>query len=121
MQADTTNIIPVNSVVNEFLQDEITGFDSYVSAAFKELSIKQKLARANTTKRSGVSTELLFFNLVQIPFLMENTLFLLFKRFVKEKKLQSLKVKQQSTLKSEKVIKLRKDHQDPMRGKLYRK
>ena len=76
MQADTVNIIPVNSDVNEFLQDEIIGFDSYVSAAFKELAIKKKLARAGITKRSGVNTELLFFNLVQVPFLMISTIFL---------------------------------------------
>ena len=86
MQADTVNIIPVNSDVNEFLQDEMIGFDSYVSAAFKELAIKKNLARAGITKRSGVSTDLLFFNLVQVPFLMISTLFL----FVQEQILDSV-------------------------------
>jgi hypothetical protein len=76
MQDTTHSLIPVDSDVNEFMQDTIVGFDSYVSSAFKELNIKGLLSKSGIVKRSGLSADKMFFNMIQIPFLMLSTLFL---------------------------------------------
>ncbi len=76
MQDFSYNSIPVEIDINELLQKDLIELDSYVSSAFKMLEIKKVLSKSNIVKRSGLSTNKMLFNIIQIPLLMLSTMYL---------------------------------------------
>jgi len=64
---------PVKSDVHIYIEKEHSMFDSTISSVFHDLKIKQLLSKANITKRCGIDTTNVVYDLFTVPFLMINT------------------------------------------------
>ncbi len=67
---DQCHEISVESDVNEFMNQELISFDSDLSTAFKDLNVESALKQSKITKRCGLSTSRIVYDLVTISFLM---------------------------------------------------
>jgi hypothetical protein len=64
---------PIKSDVHIYIEKEHSMFDSTISSVFNELKIKQLLSKANITKRCGINTINVVYDLFTVPFLMIST------------------------------------------------
>ena len=64
---------PVKSDVHIYIEKEHSMFDSTISTVFHDLKIKKLLRKANITKRCGIPTTNVVYDLFTVPFLMINT------------------------------------------------
>jgi len=71
MEAKTFS--PIKSDVHIYIEKEHSMFDSTISTVFHDLKIKQLLSKANITKRCGIPTTNVVYDLFTVPFLMINT------------------------------------------------
>lgn len=70
------NLLPVESDVNQYINQDRFMFDNDVSDLFKKFSIKSLLNYANIKKRTGHPTNRIVYDLFFIPFLMFSNVFL---------------------------------------------
>lgn len=75
MRAES-NLIPVESDVNQFLSKERFMLDSEIADVFKEFKIGSHLKACHIKKRTGHAVDKIVFDLVNIPFLLMTTVFL---------------------------------------------
>jgi len=75
MRADS-NLIPVESDVNQFLSKERFMLDTQIADVFKEFKIGTHLKACQITKRTGHAVDRIVYDLVNIPFLLMTTVFL---------------------------------------------
>ena len=61
---------PIKSDVHIYIEKEHSMFDSTISSVFNELKVKQLLSKANITKRCGINTTNVVYDLFTVPFLM---------------------------------------------------
>jgi len=72
----TKNLLPVESDVNQYLQQDRFMFDNDVSDLFKRFKIKSLLNYANIKKRTGHPTNRIIYDLFFIPLLMFSNVYL---------------------------------------------
>jgi hypothetical protein len=70
---EAKNFSPVKSDVHIYIEKEHSMFDSIICAVFHDLKIKQLLSKVNITKRCGITTTKVVYNLFTVPFLMIST------------------------------------------------
>jgi hypothetical protein len=75
MRADS-NLIPVESDVNQFLSKERFMLDTQIADVFKEFKIGTHLKACQIQKRTGHAVDRIVYDLVNIPFLFMTTVFL---------------------------------------------
>ena len=73
---DENNLIPVESDVNQFLNEERSMLDTDIAVVFKEFNIARLFKTCNIKKRCGHCATRIVFDLVQIPFLLMSNVFL---------------------------------------------
>ena len=79
-----SNLIPVESDVNQFLSKEQSMLDTQIADVFKEFKIGSHLKACHIRKRTGHAVDRIGFDLINIPFLLMTTVYL-FVRFQYEK------------------------------------
>ena len=70
------NLLPIDSDVKQYLDKELSMFDTHIADMFKELKLSSLLKSCNIKKRTGHSVDKIIFDLFMIPFLLMSNVFL---------------------------------------------
>ena len=70
------NLLPIDSDVKQYLDKELSMFDTHIADMFKELKLSSFLKSCDIKKRTGHSVDKIIFDLFMIPFLLMSNVFL---------------------------------------------
>ncbi len=73
---DHDNLLPIESDVKQYLDKELSMFDTHIADVFKELKLASLLKSCSINKRTGHSVDRIIFDLFMVPFLLMSTVFL---------------------------------------------
>ena len=72
------NLLPIESDVKQYLDKELSMFDTHIADIFKELKLASLLKSCSIKKRTGHSVDRIIFDLFIVPFLLMSNVFYLF-------------------------------------------
>ena len=73
---EQNNLLPIDSDVKQYLDKELSMFDTHIADLFKELKLSSLLKSCKIKKRAGHSVDKIIFDLFMVPFLLMSNVFL---------------------------------------------